>query len=144
MNLDKTYNRAQIFVPCKYEMFDDPLLSQSTLQVVAAGAEVPYDAYTVPTGRGDIWGIGIFVSGAQADLAASTFSLSANGKSMFGGDDFDSMLPYSTFYNNSRNFRVIHLPDQAKVTGTLANGGAAPVTFIVQYLWYNPYDQIPK
>jgi hypothetical protein len=144
MYLDKNYNRAEIFVPCKYGMVADPLLSQSTITTIPPATEMTYDMYTVPTGRGDIWGIGIFIgSESLEDIALSSFTLNANGKSMLGGDDNEAMLPYSTFFNNSRNYRVIHLPDQSKITGTLINGGAADIIFVVQYLWYNPYDQIP-
>ena len=134
----KNYNRGNVYVPCKWDKITDPLLSESQTFSATGAASVSND-FTITTGRGDIWGIEIFVGSAtMADLAQAFLTLLVNGTSCL---DNEPLVKYSTFYNNSRKSMVIHIPEAAKMTATVVNGSANAIPVGISYLYYNPYNQ---
>ena len=134
----KDYNRGNIYVPCKFDKVTDPLLSESQTFTAVAAAETN-NVYTITTGRGDVWGIEVYVgSDVMADLAAARITLSANGQSVLNDE---LLVKYSSFYNNSRKAIVIHIPEKAVMTAKITNGSGNPIPLSISYLYYNPYNQ---
>lgn len=74
--------------------------------------------FTIPTDRGDLVGVDVIVqSNTFADIAGGIFNLFANGISIL---ENDSILQYSTFYQDKETFTPVLVQEGSKLTGTLS------------------------
>lgn len=134
----QNYNRGNVFVPCKWDNITDPLLSESQVFTATASTQST-DDYTIKTGRGDVWGIQLFIGSTTiADLAAATLTLNVNGTSCL---ENEMLLKFSSLYQNDRVAMIIHIPEKATMQAIVNNGSASAIPISISYLYYNPYNQ---
>ena len=129
--------KGQIWVPCKPANNADPLLKVGQSISVAASNTTNITKYTIPTGRGEVKAIDIFVGSATvADIAQLFLTLLVNGNQIFQDD---SMLAYTSLFQNSKKPMVITLPEASVITGSIVNGSASVIPVTITYYFYNPY-----